>query len=247
MATFKHKPSGKRHLFIHIPRTGGRYVEANFLRLNDMWWDDDREALGKVSDRGEFLDVLYKPVEGIEVGHFHTPLYEKYLDCEGIPHFSIVRNPVDKFISASLYLRRFYERKNDMGPIQEMMEDETMFHTLMENFLGMVPESRSWYRPQVDFMTEKTHIWKFEDGLGDRFVSWLSGIIEVDLKFEERVHYISNPDEHIKLELTEKLLHNLVKVYKKDLDAYYPHHEYTKLAASLQEGEKAKTQTTSTP
>ena len=134
-----------------------------------------------------------------------------------------------------------------MGPIQEMMEDETMFHTLMENFLGMVPESRSWYRPQVDFMTEKTHIWKFEDGLGDRFVSWLSGIIEVDLKFDERVHYISNPDEHIKLELTEKLLHNLVKVYKKDLDAYYPHHEYTKLAASLQEGEKAKTQTPSTP
>ena len=96
-------------------------------------------------------------------------------------------------------------------------------------------------------MTEKTHIWKFEDGLGDRFVSWLSGIIEVDLKFDERVHYISNPDEHIKLELTEKLLHNLVKVYKKDLDAYYPHHEYTKLAASLQEGEKAKTQTPSTP
>ena len=54
----------------------------------------------------------------------------------------------------------------------------------------MVPESRSWYRPQVDFMTDKTHIWKFENGLGDNFVSWLSGILGVDLKFDESVHYI---------------------------------------------------------
>jgi hypothetical protein len=94
-------------------------------------------------------------------------------------------------------------------------------------------------------MTEKTHIWKFEDGLGDRFVSWLSGIVEVDLKFDETVEYLTNPDEHIKLELTEKLLHNLVRFYKQDLDAFYPNHEYTKLAASLQEGAEAQTQTAS--
>ena len=41
MATFRHKPTGKRFLFVHIPRTGGRFVEANFLRLNEIWWDDD--------------------------------------------------------------------------------------------------------------------------------------------------------------------------------------------------------------
>ena len=247
MSTFRHEPTGKRYLFVHIPRTGGRYVENNLLQLNDMWWDDDREALGKASDRGEYLDVMYKAVEGVEVGHFHKELYEKYLDCKGIPHFSIVRNPVTRFISASLYLRRFYESTSDTGPIQELMEDEITFNTLLENIVGMVPEARNWYRPQVDFMTEETHIWKFEDGLGDQFVSWLSGIIEVDLKFDENVQYATDPDEHIKLELTEKLLHNLVRFYKQDLDAFYPNHEYTKLAASLQEGAEAKTQTTSTP
>ena len=47
MSTFRHEPTGKRYLFVHIPRTGGRYVENNLLQLNDMWWDDDREALGE--------------------------------------------------------------------------------------------------------------------------------------------------------------------------------------------------------
>ena len=58
MSTFRHEPTGKRYLFVHIPRTGGRYVENNLLQLNDMWWDDDREALGKASDRGEYLDAV---------------------------------------------------------------------------------------------------------------------------------------------------------------------------------------------
>ena len=245
MATFKHKPSGNRFLFVHVPRTGGRYVEANFLRNCDIWWDDDRKALGKISDAGEYLDVMYKAVDGVEMGHFHRELYEKHLDCKGIPHFTIIRNPIKRFISASLYLRRFYERIQGWDSIQQDMEDN--FSSMLDNYISMVPEARNWYRPQVDFISPETNIWIFERGLGEEFVSWLSGIIDVDLKFDENVEYITDPDEHIKLELTEKLLHNLVRFYKKDLDAFYPNHEYTKLAASLQEGEKAKTQTTSTP
>ena len=94
-------------------------------------------------------------------------------------------------------------------------------------------------------MTDDTHIWKFENGLGDEYFSWLSGIVGVDLVYDDNVEYITDPDEHIKLELTEKLLHNLVRFYKQDLDAFYPNHEYTKLAASLQEGAEAQTQTAS--
>ena len=32
MATFKHLPTGKRFLFIHIPRTAGRYIGENLGR-----------------------------------------------------------------------------------------------------------------------------------------------------------------------------------------------------------------------
>ncbi len=224
MATFLHKPTGKRFLFIHIPRTGGRFVEANFLRLNDIWWDDDWEKFG--------IEKMFQPVHGIELGHFHREYYLKYLDCKDIPHFSIVRNPIHRFISASLYLRRFYEEISGWSPIQKDMEDN--FHQMLDNYVRMIPEARNWYRPQIDFMTDDTHIWKFENGLGAEYFSWLSGIVGVDLVYDDNVDYIKQPDEHRKLELTGKLLHNLVRFYKQDLDAFYPNHEYTKLAASLQ-------------
>ena len=165
MPSFRHETSGKRFFFAHIPRTAGRYVEANILgNNNQIVWDDDWEGLGI----GRNVMNMYKKVE---LAHFHKEYYEKYLDVEGIPHFSIVRNPFDRFIGASIYLKRFYG--ND---IQELMEDENMFFQMLNMPLtGAV----NWYRPQVDFMTEKTHIWKMEDGMGENFFSWLSGIVAV--------------------------------------------------------------------
>jgi hypothetical protein len=53
----------------------------------------------KIEDK----DNLWKSVEGIEVAHFHRELYEKYLDVKRIPHITIVRNPVDRFISCSIF------------------------------------------------------------------------------------------------------------------------------------------------
>ena len=45
MPTFKHS-SGKRVFFAHIPRTAGRFVEAN-LSQNDFKWDDGYLDNGK--------------------------------------------------------------------------------------------------------------------------------------------------------------------------------------------------------
>ena len=47
MPSFRHEPSGKRFFFAHIPRTAGRYVEANILgNDNQIAWYDDWEGLG---------------------------------------------------------------------------------------------------------------------------------------------------------------------------------------------------------
>ena len=43
MATFKHVESGKRLLFIHIPRTAGRFVEWNLVEQGWEW--DERSVL----------------------------------------------------------------------------------------------------------------------------------------------------------------------------------------------------------
>ena len=208
MPSFRHKPSGKRFFFAHIPRTAGRYVEANILgNDNQIAWDDDWEGLGI----GKNVMNMYKKVE---LAHFHNEYYEKYLDVEGIPHFSIVRNPFDRFIGASIYLKRFYG--ND---IQELMENENMFFQMLNMPLtGAV----NWYRPQVDFMTEKTHIWKMEDGMGENFFSWLSGIVDLDLKWDPDIMYPMHSDEGNKLEKTDKLIDNLRILYRKDIETFYP-------------------------
>ena len=128
---------------MHIPRTAGRFLEENFKENGFELEQDD----------------IWKSVDGIELAHFHRELYEKYLDVEGIPHISIIRNPINRFFGASSWLKRMYGED-----IQEAMEDPMMFSMMLDNF--PLAEAVNWYRPQVDFISDKTHLWRFEDGFG---------------------------------------------------------------------------------
>lgn len=203
MATFKHLETKKRFFFIHIPRTGGRFVETNLE--NQGWvWDD------KVS-----VDKKYKSVDGIEVAHFHREYYEKYLDIQNIPHICIIRNPIDRFISASIYLKRLYG--ND---IQELMENPMYFFSMLENF--PISESINWYRSQIDFLTEDTYVWKFENGLGENFSKWLSSIVGVEIEMNSNIEYIKSEDEHNKLDKTPALIDNIRTLYRQDIGQLYP-------------------------
>ena len=204
MPTFKHS-SGKRVFFAHIPRTAGRFVEAN-LSQNDFKWDDVHLDNGK---------GIMSIVNGFEVAHYHRDHYMKYLDVKDIPHFSIVRNPIDRFISASIYIKRFCGDK-----AQEGVEDKNSFLYVLKS----IPyrQSINWYRPQIDFLRSDTHIWKFEDGFGEDFVSWLSGIVGIDLEFTDEVQYAVAPDEGNKLEKTPQLIDTLIHFYKQDIEQFYP-------------------------
>ena len=204
MPTFKHS-SGKRVFFAHIPRTAGRFVEAN-LSQNDFKWDDVHLDNGK---------GIMSIVNGFEIAHYHRDHYMKYLDTKDIPHFSIVRNPIDRFISASIYIKRFCGDK-----AQEGVEDKNSFLYVLKS----IPyrQSINWYRPQIDFLRSDTHIWKFEDGFGKDFVSWLSGIVGIDLEFTDDVEYAVAPDEGNKLEKTPQLIDTLIHFYKQDIEQFYP-------------------------
>ena len=209
MPTFTHTPTEKKVFFAHIPRTAGRYVEANLLWKNDCDWDEINLDTG--------LGVMTM-MHGAEIAHWHKKIYEEHLDVKDIPNFSIIRNPFDKFISGSVYLKRLYG--NDC---QELFEDENLFFSMLANIPTLDPNfSANWFKSQVDFMTDRTHIWKYEDGMGENFVSWLSGIMGVDLKFDEDIEYPKSRDEGNKLKKTPKLIHNLRQLYRKDIELYYP-------------------------
>ena len=209
MPTFTHTPTEKKIFFAHIPRTAGRYVDANLLWRNNFEWDEIHLDTGK----GVMTDL-----HGAEIAHWHQDIYEEHLNVKDVPNFSIVRNPVDRFISGSVYLKRLYG--NDS---QELFEDENLFFSMIANIPMMDPSfSANWFRSQIDFMTDRTKIWKYEDGMGDNFVSWLSDIIGVDLKFDENIEYPKSRDEGNKLDKTPKLIENIKQLYRKDIKEFYP-------------------------
>ena len=220
MPTYKEKVVSypnptKRFLFVHIPRTAGRFLEYN------------------IEENGfEPEQVIWKSVDGIEVAHFHNELYLKHFDDLGsIPHFTVVRNPIDRFFSCSIFLKRMYG-----DDIQEAMEDPMMFHSMLENF--PLTQAVNWFRPQVDFLTDDTNIWKFEDGFGDDFCEWLNDVVGFDFTFTERkpdssrsLEYLDSDHTNNKLDKTPALVNNVTALYRKDIEQLYP-----ELATPFEEG-----------
>ena len=209
MPTFTHTPTGKKVFFAHIPRTAGRYVDANLLWRNNFTWDEIDLDTGN-----GVMTVLH----GEEIAHWHKDLYEEHLNVKDIPNFSIVRTPVDRFISGSIYLKRLYG--NDS---QEQFEDPHLFFSMIANIPLVDPSfSANWFRSQVDFMNDKTKIWKYEDGMGENFVNWLGDLIGVDLKFDEDIDYPKSKDEGNKLDKTPQIIDNVKQLYRKDIEQFYP-------------------------
>ena len=143
-------------------------------------------------------------------------MYEKYFGEEDIPHLTIIRNPIDKFFSASIYLTQAYGTN-----IQQSAEDEEQLSDMIKEFPK--PENLNWWRPQVDFLSDKTHIWRYENGLGRRFSKWLSEIIGVNIKMDAFAKYPTNRHERTgQLKRTPQLIENVKKLWKKDIEQLYP-------------------------
>ena len=206
IVNYPHKT--RRFLIVHIPRTAGRFLEEN------------------IEENGfEPEQVIWKSVDGIEIAHFHNELYIKHFDDLGnIPHFTVVRNPIDRFFSCSIFLKRMYG-----DDIQEAMEDPMMFHSMLENF--PLTQAVNWFRPQVDFLTDDTNIWKFEDGFGSDFDEWLSVVLGVEYKTKNVTYDKLDTDETKKLKKSAKLVNNIKSLYRKDIEIFYP-----ELATPFEEG-----------
>ena len=100
------------------------------------------------------------------------------------------------------------------------MEDENYFYPMLSNF--PFDESKNWYRSQLDFLSDKTHVWRFEDGFKEEFSSWLSDIIGVKVEMKEETEYWSQPDQGHRLKPTPKLLGNVRNLYRKEIEKFYP-------------------------
>ena len=198
MPTYRHKNTGTRFLFVHIPRTAGRFIEENILN-NEFECEQKK---------------IWTSECGVEIAHFHKELYEKFLNISGIPHITIVRDPVDRFFSTSIFLKRMYG--ND---IEQLLEDENTFFSMIENF--PLPQSMNWFRPQVDFIGEETHVWKYENGFQQDFSDWMTSILGIDFKIEKLKYSSLTTDESNKVQRRPKIIQNVKRLYAKDYNTLY--------------------------
>jgi hypothetical protein len=194
MPTYNHNKTQQRVFFIHIPRTGGRFIEYN-LKKNGFEFDDHDE---------------WDCIRNVECAHWTKDLYHDYLNIDGIPSFSVIRNPLDRFVSLKS---------------KEIYPKEWIFD---RGALG-------WYRPMVDYLEPHNNLWRFEDGFGDEFAEWMSNLLNMRFKLYQPPMYLKvgkpytkhsqleymHPD-YRKIEVTPDIERYVKEEYHEDYQRYYP-------------------------
>ena len=191
--------------YVHIPRTSGRYINQLFLFNNYT---------------SEFDDVFdnYR-VNDISPAHLHFPFYNYYLNADQIPNFTIVRNPIDKIWSA---LDIAYKRK--MSPLIKNsflndLENKSFFFDYIDYERSHESYHNNWFMPQINFISNKTHIYKFENGINHKFVFWMNKTLELNLSYPRDRQYPKMKEEILypeKNKITRKIKNNIKDYYIED-------------------------------
>jgi hypothetical protein len=187
--------------FIHIPRTGGRYIR-------DLFW------------KNNFLINFYRHDEhfmGKEIPHLHYPFYNKFTNFGKIPQFTIVRNPITRFIStffASI-------KKDDLNiDVNEIFQSKNNFEKFIFQQLSKINYHTNWFLPQVNFINSSCKIWKFENGLDNKFYKWMESNFKVKFKIKNinksKYSIVTEYDFYKKIKLNKKTKEFIKEFYKHD-------------------------------
>lgn len=207
--------------FLHIPRTAGRFV-ANLLTSNGYdYWD---KFVGS-GDRTIFF-------EGKELLHL-TLSEEKQLaeKCNvELPEkrFTIIRNPVNKFISFSNIFESHIKLLNYKW---KDMEDIKLFCEMMDTFgfisggesggmhltFGLKNINSNAFIDQREWIDDTVNVWRFEDGLGKSFVNWLNNDVGLDSIKMTEVSYKKKSFDNHKTIFSKKMMWVLNKYFEDEI------------------------------
>jgi len=207
---FRHNKTGEKFFFIHIPRTAGRFLIVNFLR-ND-YSVENHLTQERVKDKDLFTCYLnsWTPEDPVEVGHCHYSLYSKWKSIKGLSSIAVVRNPIDKFFSASWS----YSQVASQSSLEDWTTCKNIFskHRLIN--------LSNWWRPQHEFVSPHTKIWKYEDGFGEKFCDWINNILPVNFSIKTDFYHKAEYDQAPGLIKTKALTDNIKKFYRQDFDKF---------------------------
>ena len=194
-----------RFFYIHIPRTAGRFF-GEMITSNGFDQEDE---------------------DDIVTSHYHRELYEKHLNVKDIPHITVIRNPVDRFFGSSFLLKRKYGEN-----INYILEDIDDCFMILDNFwvgnsldgvlsTEPVKNKTRYFKPQLDYISSHTNIWKYEDGFGKNFGDWMSDILNMDFKINEVSYPKLKTNENDKVIRNDRIVDNVMIYYRKDMEKFY--------------------------
>lgn len=182
----------KNIYFVHIPRTGGRFIKNLF----------------KINNYQVYLNEFHH-WNNKEVPHLTYPDYEIYLNFLSCDKFSIVRNPIDRFVSAINS-----DAKLNSITIDKMLTNQENFNMYINNLI--YNDDANWYAPQINFINYDTKIYKYENGLNTNFIKWVSDNFNLSLSILP--NYVKSEK---KIDLTHKQKEYVENYYYKDFKILY--------------------------
>lgn len=187
---------------VHIPRTAGRYIRNIFL---------DNKFDGKYLSYDEFY-------RGIEVPHLHYPLYNDLSYVENSNHFAVVRDPFERFKSSMQLMIR---AMNYPVELYDKLKDKDWLFNFLNHSRDYKQYHQNHFRKQSDFISARTHVYKFEDGLGIELIDWLNDRLNLDLNRTEYRYEIFHPHSISGEELPNKkdidpIVENCIRDYYSD-------------------------------
>lgn len=199
--------NGCKLVFFHIPRTGGRWVQ---------WFLKDNNFNFKLNSKTTELN--FEPLH-----------YPKFLVKQDVPdyisnnEFSVVRDPVDRFLSGV-----GYHEVNNLFELSQMSRQE--FHSYLEDHMQRLALVTQLLVPQHWFVDNKVTIYKFENGLGENFKHFLEDSFNITslqfnrIKTDSRPGFNNNRDplsftKHRHL-MPPKLIDNIISYYERDYEMF---------------------------
>lgn len=186
----------KNIYYVHIPRTGGRYI-SKIISDNYLceYYNFDEGRL--------FKDK--------EVPHLTYPEYEEFLNYMSLKKFTVVRDPINRFIS-SLANSKFENQ------IETILKNQESFDKFISYSITDKQNIGNWFLPQINFIDYKTKIWKFENGLDENFFKWLDNNFNLLIKHKNISpnFFINKIDYKFKVDLTNKQKEYIKNYYYQD-------------------------------
>jgi len=188
--------------FIHIPRTGGRFIRE-ILRTNNY-------TLNFCNFSNKYLNK--------EVPHLHYPFYNNFNNYGNTFQFLIVRNPIDRFMSmfnASIL-------KDDLNiDTDKILNDKKSLYEYIQEQITNLNYHTNWFLPQYFYINSKCKIWKYENGLGINFFKWLKKEFKININKKNTINnYKTKYDDYERIKINKKTKLFIKEYYQLDFKLF---------------------------